>query len=375
VSVVLYHGSGAQDFSLETLNPSIGKFEKLRANVRDLLRVRGHQSALRLLSLFPFQLHEASNYFNDDFHVLHATVALDLYEEARQLAGSQTDRAAAAQLAETVSEIGPYVRFVAVSLDPNRNVEATNDGRGLKRSEINRLVYKYIGVEGGYLGDFSYQKHHDFYVDLDLDVNPFNYSGTTRDRFIKILSEATPDVQARILCGILGRYPENSAPIRTQSMRDEIETWIRRLTATGAVAAPSLKITSQVVERALGDAEQLLASTGATSGVDRVHTALHGYLLQVCSSANIAVPEDASLTQVFKLMRTGHSAFSDLGPRPEDIGRVLNSLAVVMDVVNPIRNRASVAHPNAELLPEAEAMLVINAGRSILHYLDSKLSK
>jgi hypothetical protein len=33
-----------------------------------------------------------------------------------------------------------------------------------------------------------------------------------------------------------------------------------------------------------------------------------------------------------------------------------------------------VAHPNQELLDEPEARLVINVGRSLLHYLDSKLS-
>jgi hypothetical protein len=35
---------------------------------------------------------------------------------------------------------------------------------------------------------------------------------------------------------------------------------------------------------------------------------------------------------------------------------------------------ASVAHPNDELLPEAEAMLVVNCARTILSYLDTKVS-
>jgi len=40
----------------------------------------------------------------------------------------------------------------------------------------------------------------------------------------------------------------------------------------------------------------------------------------------------------------------------------------------PVRNRASVAHPNAELLGEPEARLVINVGRTLLDYLDAKPS-
>ena len=111
--------------------------------------------------------------------------------------------------------------------------------------------------------------------------------GTTKEKFIHILSGATPDVQARILQGILERYPVDSIPIRTKKLHDEIVGWIRRLSTGAVVAVTPLRVTSAVVERALLDAEKLMASTGATSGVDRAHTALHGYLLQACSDRSI----------------------------------------------------------------------------------------
>jgi hypothetical protein len=53
------------------------------------------------------------------------------------------------------------------------------------------------------------------------------------------------------------------------------------------VSSASPQITSDAVEQALKDAEQLIASRGATSGVDRVHTAFHGFLLAVCKKASI----------------------------------------------------------------------------------------
>jgi hypothetical protein len=40
-------------------------------------------------------------------------------------------------------------------------------------------------------------------------------------------------------------------------------------------------------------------------------------------------------------------------------------------LIKPIRNKSSIAHPNDELLSEAEAMFAINCARSILQYLDS----
>jgi hypothetical protein len=225
------------------------------------------------------------------------------------------------------------------------------------------------------LGDFSYQKHHDFYVDLDLDIDPYKYEGTTRQRFITILSEAASPIQPRILRGILERYPPNSTPQRTQALYNEIQSWVNRLVAGPGVPAPSLRITSEVVERALTDAENLVSSSGAASGVDRVHTALHGYLLQACADQNLQAPEDASVTQLFKLLRAKLPYLADLGPRSDDISKVLNSMASVLDALNPIRNLASVAHPNRVLLDDAEALLVINVVRTVLHYLDAKLGK
>jgi len=370
MSLVIYSAGKPTDFQLESAD-SAASFDKLRANVRDLLRSRGNSEAVRLLSQFPFRLLQASNHFNDEFEVLHADVPLALYEQARLM--SPADRLAVAQIAKTFDELGAYVRVVAVDLDMDRNTEKSEPPSGLTRAEINKLVHKYIGVDAGYLVGFSYQKHHDFYVDLELDIDPFKYVGTTRQRFTTILEEAGPPIQARIVRGILERFPTNSAPYRTQALHNEIQGWINRLVSGDGVPVPSLRITSEVVERALADAERLISSSGATSGVDRVHTALHGYLLQVCVDQTIPAPNDASITQLFKLIRAKHQKMNDLGPRSDDIARILNSMASVLDALNPIRNLASVAHPNSRLLDDAEARLVVNVIRTILHYLDTKL--
>jgi len=111
---------------------------------------------------------------------------------------------------------------IASNADPNRR---------LTRLEINKLVNRYIGVNGGYLGDFSYRTHRDFYLELDLDIDPDNYDGTTRQRFIKILSDSTAEVQARILDGIMDKYPMGSSELRTPERCNEIARWIARLRA------------------------------------------------------------------------------------------------------------------------------------------------
>jgi hypothetical protein len=178
-----------------------------------------------------------------------------------------------------------------------------------------------------------------------------------------------------MLQGILERYPADSLPKRTPALYDEIVGWINRLGTGATVSVRPLQFTSAVVERALRDAEKLMASTGATSGVDRAHTALHGYLLRVCSGASITVPPEPSLAQLFKALRTKHPAFAELGPRNDDVTKLVGAMATVADVLSPLRNKASVAHPNETLLAEPEALLFINSVRTLLNYLDSKLHR
>jgi len=136
------------------------------------------------------------------------------------------------------------------------------------------------------------------------------------------------------------------------------------------VSTPTLSTTSAVVERALSDFEALVQAGGAVSGVDRVHTALHGYLIEICRQENIQHNDDAPITALFSLIREHHPKFKPPGTEPQ---KVFRGLAQVVDAMNPVRNHSSMAHPNEVLLDEPEAMLVVNAARTLLHYLNMKL--
>jgi hypothetical protein len=140
-----------------------------------------------------------------------------------------------------------------------------------------------------------------------------------------------------------------------------------------AVQKPNLAITSDVVERALKDAENLIGASGATSAVDRMHTALHGYLRNICDKTGLSYGADPTITQLFKIVRTTHPAFSGASSYADEVRRVANAFASAIDALNTIRNNATPAHPNDALLEEPEAMLMINAVRTLLHYLNTKI--
>jgi hypothetical protein len=141
-----------------------------------------------------------------------------------------------------------------------------------------------------------------------------------------------------------------------------------------AVESPKLSITSDTVERALEDAGHLIASgQGATSAIDRVHTALHGYINALCRDSGIAIEFNEKMTSVFKKLREQHPKLTYNGPRSNEIDLVFKATATIVDSINTLRNNASIAHPNETVIPQAEAMFLINLMRSLLHFIEMRV--
>jgi len=124
---------------------------------------------------------------------------------------------------------------------------------------------------------------------------------------------------------------------------------------------------------ALADAQALLRERGPTSAVDRVHTGLHAFLKAACDQASIKYSSDPTANQLLKLMLDQHPSLQDLGTRTEEIRRMIRTSASIIDAMGTLRNNASLAHPNEELLGHDEALFVINLARSLIRFLDAKL--
>ena len=137
---------------------------------------------------------------------------------------------------------------------------------------------------------------------------------------------------------------------------------------------PVIGTAESTVSRALADAKALVGHSDASSAIDRAHTALHGYLLELCGNASIPVENDASLSRVFKLLRRSHPALSPDGPRASDVTKILQSFAASIDALSTIRNRASLAHAN-ELLDEPEATVALNAVYTIFRYVQDCIKR
>jgi hypothetical protein len=136
---------------------------------------------------------------------------------------------------------------------------------GMTEGEIAQLVNRYIGVVDGYLGVpecFSYRTHAEFYSEYcDLSVT-MQEGGTTRLKFIATIAALPPRDQAKVLRGVKDRFPpgEEGGPLSRPAMAPKLAEWIERLESTPLVGRANLRISKEVVSKALADADALVAS-------------------------------------------------------------------------------------------------------------------
>ena len=238
----------------------------------------------------------------------------------------------------------------------HRNAIRMMKGRGCLSFGIQHLEdtpYELWKGTNGFGDDFEllyFKADIERYTSLETDVDD--------DPFANLFQVGYDDIASAMRS--LGR------PIRFIAVELDVTGSVQ------TVANPDqLKITSAAVESALTDAENLIRSSGAPSAVDRVHTALHGYLEQVCNQKQIEVRDDESIESLFAKIRPSLKISDPLAEVM--ILQILRGMAKIIQALNSARDKQTLAHPNP-LLGEPEALLAINAARTLLHYLDKRLS-
>jgi len=138
------------------------------------------------------------------------------------------------------------------------------------------------------------------------------------------------------------------------------------------VKKPDLLNTNESVYEALKDAEVLIHSSGAANGYDRMHTAMHSFLRQVCENNDIAYETSDSITGLLPKINNYLKSLPDNG-RNEKVFVMLRSANSMLDNINYLRNHHSLSHPSDELLSDSDARFAINLSRSIMTYIDDLL--
>ena len=190
----------------------------------------------------------------------------------------------------------------------------------------------------------------------------------------------------------LARYAENGHLPSTRAAREAAKTLAAALTEITPerpyirhvgyaldssapqpmISSPEPQFSSRTVQLALGDADRLLSAGSAVSAVDRVHTALMGYLRLICTRLDQEFSETEGAATLLKKIFGADPTISKT-PHSEHTLKILRSMGAILDAFEPVRNRGSVAHANEQLLEEPEAELMINVARTLFHYLDGRV--
>ncbi len=202
-------------------------------------------------------------------------------------------------------------------------------------------------------------------------------------RLLRSLNWGDPDYKEHVLdavAHVIDNDPENTAHLVRY---EPIAAWLRENDSgvyselVAEVDESHLHIEAAATESdfaALSDAHTLLREGKPSSAVDRVHTGLHAFLKASCKEASITFSNDPTANQLLKLLLAHHPKLDDLGPRSGDIKRMIQTSATIVDAMGTLRNQASLAHPNEEVLGDEEALFAINLTRSLFRFLDAKLS-
>jgi len=111
----LYQGTGSAEIEL-VRKCSEEEWARLRSLTIRLLKARRKIEEVEILEKYPFELYEGTNFFGDEYHLLFFQADLEIYVELAELERNHRFRTQFETIAETITELGTYIRFIAVDI-------------------------------------------------------------------------------------------------------------------------------------------------------------------------------------------------------------------------------------------------------------------
>lgn len=128
---------------------------------------------------------------------------------------------------------------------------------------------------------------------------------------------------------------------------------------------------TEVIGKAVSDAELLMGEGKYDSAFDRVHTAFHGYLRKLLDNKNVDYEESDTLSQLYTKLHTELSSNIDSTEISELVKKSLRSASGIIASINEMRNRHSLSHPNDDLLQKREAEFAIRLIKDLSVYINN----
>ena len=127
---------------------------------------------------------------------------------------------------------------------------------------------------------------------------------------------------------------------------------------------------TEVIAKAIADAELLMGQGKFDSAFDRIHTAFHGYLRKILDNKRVTYEESDTLSQLYSKLHTEISSNIGSEPIAELVKKCLRSASGIVAAINEMRNKHSLSHPNDELLQKREAEFAIVLIKNLSDYIN-----
>ena len=227
----------------------------------------------------------------------------------------------------------------AIDLDPSLQAG--------KKQLITILSKSNIYIE--YTSLFTYQEWDTFCAILHIQVPVSDYE-TVR------LKESYLHYFAKKLFGRQGDYFLTDTEIGIIVQSSEVFDF-------SAISA------TDVIAKAISDAEQFMKDGNYSSALDRVHTAFHGYLRKKLDDVHEQYEESDTLNQLYNKLHT-YIAANMHGDVAVLIKTTMRSASGIVSALNDLRNRHSISHPNPNLISDREAKICISIVKSLSDYIE-----
>jgi hypothetical protein len=161
-----------------------------------------------------------------------------------------------------------------------------------------------------------------------------------------------------------------------ERLHEKITQWTTQLRGE-VIEQGELKHDIEFVKEVLLQADTLIANHSYSSAVNRAHTAIHGYLKELCDEQNITFSEqNVKIQDMWGRLKTKHPSFNiDVREHQRPIDQTVNAIGKFLENMNDIRNKHGFSHPNEDIIEEDEAGFIINLSRVLLFYIDSKTNE
>jgi len=126
---------------------------------------------------------------------------------------------------------------------------------------------------------------------------------------------------------------------------------------------------NQILREAMDDAEILIENGKPANAYDRIYTSLHGVLEKKCEEQSIRVGNRDTVSSILAKIRI-HIHDQEPKDKTTETAKVIASISKIIDILNEMRNKKSLAHPNRTLLENDEALFLINISKAIMRYIN-----